>query len=80
MRRRILSAVILSSVATFAHAAKCTLSLNAQSQITVVGAYSNMRYTSEPAYGFTVGLWHSGGRFSGLRHDAKLRRLFIQLR
>jgi hypothetical protein len=65
LRKSLLGAV-LSAVSTVAHTAECTLSLNGQAPITVIGAYSNMRFTYEHAYGFTVGLWRSGDCYFGL--------------
>ena len=51
--------VALFSVAAFANASECALNLNAQAPITVVGSFSNMRYTEEHSYGYTVELWRS---------------------
>jgi hypothetical protein len=59
MLRSVLIAVVLSSSSAFANASECALNLNAQAPITVVGSFSNMRYTEEHAYGYAVELWRS---------------------
>lgn len=59
MLRKALFAFVLSSVSVFTNASECALNLNAQAPITVVGSFSNMRYTEEHAYGYTVELWRS---------------------
>ena len=66
MLRKVLLVAVLSSVSAFVNAAECTSNLNAQAPITVVGTYSNMRYTTEHVYGFTVGLWRSRDCYFGL--------------
>jgi hypothetical protein len=38
----------------------------ATAAVTVVGEFSNMRYTEEHAYGYTVQLWREGDRLVGL--------------
>ncbi len=53
------TAAVLFFFAAFANASECTLKLNTQAPITVVGSYSNMSYTEEHAYGYTVELWRS---------------------
>jgi len=59
MLRNALLSVVLCSVSAFANASECALNLNAQAPITVVGSFSNMRYTEEHAYGYTVKLWRT---------------------
>lgn len=59
MLRKALLSVVLCSVAAFSNASECVSSLNAQAPITVVGSFSNMRYTEEHAYGYTVELWRA---------------------
>jgi len=66
MLRKALLSVALFSVAAFANASECTLNLNAQAPITVVGSFSNMRYTEEHAYGYIVNLWRSEDCLFGL--------------
>ncbi len=50
--------VLTLAVAGDAHAAS--------SSVSVVGEYTNMRFTAEHAYGYTVELWREGGRLFGL--------------
>ena len=66
MLRNIMLVVVLSSVATNVNAGECTDSLAPHSPITVVGAYSNMRFTTEHAYGYTVELWRAKECYFGL--------------
>jgi hypothetical protein len=66
MLREVLLAAVLSSVPAFSDAAEYTLNLNAQAPISVVGSFSNMRYTNEHAYGYAVELWRSSDCFFGI--------------
>lgn len=38
---------------------------SSQSQISIVGTYTNMRHTEEHSYGYTVELWKQGNRVFG---------------
>jgi hypothetical protein len=40
--------------------------LPALASVKPIGEYSNMRYTAEHAYGYTVQLWQDGNQFFGL--------------
>ena len=66
MLRKTLLLVALLFVAAYANSSECTLNLNAQAPIAVVGSFSNMRYTEEHAYGYTVELWQSADCLFGL--------------
>lgn len=59
MLRNALFAFVLSSVSAFANASECASNLNALAPITAIGSFSDMRYTEEHAYGYTVELWRS---------------------
>lgn len=60
-------ATLLLPVASpaFAQANACT-TIPPDARITEVGAFSNMRYTEEHAYGYTVMLWRTGPCLIGL--------------
>jgi hypothetical protein len=57
MQIRILIATVMTLLAFHSSATECTQSLKASSSVIAVGAFSNMRYTEEHAYGYIVELW-----------------------
>lgn len=66
MQVRILSATLLALLAFNSTATECTQSLKASSPVTAIGAFSNMRYTEEHAYGYVIELWRSDDCLFGL--------------
>ncbi len=64
--RRMLVAAVLASLAFHSSATECTRGLKADAPVTAVGAFSNMRYTEEHAYGYIVELWRAGDCLFGL--------------
>lgn len=66
MQTRMLIATVLALLAFHSSATECTQSLKADSLVTAVGAFSNMRYTEEHAYGYIVELWRAEDCLFGL--------------
>lgn len=66
MRTRMLIATVLALLAFHSTAAECTQSLKASSPVTAIGAFSNMRFTEEHAYGYIVELWRAEDCVFGL--------------
>lgn len=58
-----------SSTAT-AQPAECG-SIPESAQVSEVGAFSNVRYTDEHAYGFSIMLWRAGGCLFGLLESSQ---------
>jgi hypothetical protein len=82
MQIRILIATVLTFFAFHASAAECAQSLKNDSPVATAGAFSNMRYTEEHAYGYIVELWRADdclfGFFfssSGLMGDTPVGRI-----
>jgi hypothetical protein len=59
-------ATVLAFLTLSASATECTQGLKPDSPITPVGAFSNMRYTEEHAYGYIVELWRAEDCVFGL--------------
>ena len=66
MQVRILIATLLSLLAFHSTATECTQSLKASSPVIAIGAFSNMRYSEEHAYGYVVELWRADDCLFGL--------------
>lgn len=68
IRRLLFSTLAAGFVAGIfnANAEECTAKLDKRAFVTVVGAFSNMRYTTEHQYGYKVELWRSGDCLFGL--------------
>lgn len=66
MQVRILIAILLTLLAFHSTASECTQNLKASSPVSAIGAFSNMRYTEEHAYGYVVELWRAEDCLFGL--------------
>ena len=66
MQTKVLVTAVLALLAFHSSATECTQSLKAGSQVNAVGAFSNMRYTEEHAYGYIVELWRAEDCLFGL--------------
>ena len=66
MQIRVLVATALILLAFHSSATECTQTLKEHSPVTTVGAFSNMRYTEEHAYGYVVELWRAEDCLFGL--------------
>ena len=66
MQIRMLITTVLSLLTFQSSATECTQSLKEGSPVTTIGAFSNMRYTEEHAYGYVVELWRTEDCLFGL--------------
>ena len=67
MLRSLFAVMIFLGIAAAAQASDCTGDLRKRdARIDLVGEYTDMRYTEEHAYGYTVELWRSGPCLFGL--------------
>ncbi len=66
MRTRWLIATALAMLTVHSSASECIQSLKAGSHVTAIGAFSNMRFTEEHAYGYIVELWRAEDCVFGL--------------
>jgi hypothetical protein len=67
MFRSLFAVIACFGIAAAAHAADCTDELALRdAPIDRVGTYTDMRYTEEHAYGYSVELWRSGNCWFGL--------------
>lgn len=66
MQTRMLIATVLALLAFHSSATECTQNLKPGSPVTAIGAFSNMRYTEEHAYGYIVELWRAEDCLFGL--------------
>lgn len=66
MQTRMLIVTVLALLPFHSSATECTQSLKASSHVIGIGAFSNMRYTEEHAYGYIVELWRAEDCLFGL--------------
>lgn len=67
MFRSLIAVMIFLGVAAAAQASACTGEIGARdARIHLVGEFTDMRYTGEHAYGYSVELWQSGKCLFGL--------------